>query len=69
MSQEVFLHVDLTDKIIKSAITVHKVIGPGYSEKVYQRAMAKQLSKDKINYVDQKKLISFILMKKLAINS
>ena len=30
---------DLTDKIIKIAIDVHKDLGPGFVEKIYQRAL------------------------------
>jgi|SRR3989338_3748960 len=51
-----FLHVDLTDKIIKAAIQVHKTIGPGFSEKIYERALIKQFDKDSIKYENQKRI-------------
>ena len=37
-----YLYIDLTDKIIGAAIRVHKGLGPGYPEKIYQRALAKE---------------------------
>ena len=36
-------HSDLTDKIIKCAIEVHKKLGPGFVEKIYQRALYLEL--------------------------
>lgn len=42
-------HTD-TSKIIGSAITVHKVLGPGYQEVIYQRALSKQLKRDGIEH-------------------
>lgn len=41
---------ELTSKIIKSAITVHKGLGPGYQEVIYQRALSKQLRCDGIEH-------------------
>lgn len=47
---------DLTDKILSSAIKVHKKIGPGFHEKLYERAMAIQLNKDGIRFENQKRI-------------
>lgn len=39
-----YLYSDITDKIIKSAIKVHKTLGPGLVEKLYQRALKIELT-------------------------
>jgi GxxExxY protein len=39
---------DLTYRIIGAAMAVHNELGPGYKEKVYERAMAVELEKRKI---------------------
>jgi GxxExxY protein len=36
-------HRDTTDKIIAAAIEVHRVLGPGFVEAVYQAALAHEL--------------------------
>jgi len=38
-------HEDLTRKIIGCAMTVHRVLGPGYLESVYQNALTHELRK------------------------
>lgn len=56
MNKEEFLYLDLTDKIIKSALEVHKTIGPGFHEKIYERALAKQFQQDKLDFENQKRI-------------
>jgi GxxExxY protein len=36
---------DLTEKIIAAAIDVHRALGPGYLESVYENALAHELKK------------------------
>ena len=40
----------LTSKIIGACIQVHTVLGPGYNEVIYQRALAKELQKRQLDY-------------------
>ena len=36
-------HADITDKILKSAFEVHKFLGNGFQEVIYQRALAYEM--------------------------
>ncbi|MBW6475247.1 MAG: GxxExxY protein [Anaerolineaceae bacterium] len=40
MIKEEYLYSDITEKIIDSAMTVHNILGNGFQEVIYQRAMA-----------------------------
>ena len=40
MIKEEYKYSDLTAKIIACAMTVHKILGNGFQEKVYQKALA-----------------------------
>ena len=42
------LHKDLTDKIIGAAFEVHRVLGYGFLEKVYQRALQVELEQKSV---------------------
>ena len=48
------LEKDLTGRIIGAAITVHKELGPGFLESVYEEALALELSHQGIDYERQK---------------
>jgi GxxExxY protein len=45
---------ELSNKIIKSAIKVHKNLGPGFLESIYQAALIIQLQKDGLKAETQK---------------
>ena len=45
-----YLYSDLTEKIIGAAINVHKVLGPGYPEKIYQRALSEEFRKQAVPF-------------------
>ena len=44
----------LSNKIIGCAIKVHKALGPGFTEKIYNRALAYELEKNKIKLIQEK---------------
>ena len=46
----------LTDKIIGIAIEVHKVIGPGFVERVYEQALEQEFIQNKIDFESQKQI-------------
>lgn len=49
-----FLYGDLTDKVIELAIRVHKKLGPGFVERIYEKALSYELNKIDINHERQK---------------
>jgi GxxExxY protein len=46
------LHTDLTDSILKCAIAVHRVLGPGLPEHSYQASLALEFDANGIRYND-----------------
>jgi len=48
-----FLYGDLTDKIIELAIKVHKELGPGFIERIYEKALSYEFKKANIGFVNQ----------------
>lgn len=54
-----YLYSDLTEKIIGSAINVHKKLGPGYPEKIYQRALSEEFKKQEIPFNREEKFRVF----------
>ena len=49
-----FPHRELTERIIGAAIEVHRVLGPGLLESVYQRAMEHELSLRELPFAAQR---------------
>lgn len=43
-------HKELTHKIIGAAMEVHKILGNGFQEVIYQRALAIELADNNINF-------------------
>jgi GxxExxY protein len=60
-----FRHGALSEKIIASAIAVHKELGPGFLESIYEEAIAFELNEQKIPY--QRQLPIFIRYKEKVI--
>ena len=58
MEQE-YLYQSETYKIIGAMMEVHKTLGSGFLEAVYQEALAIEFETQKIPYVKEKKLILF----------
>ena len=53
------LYKDLTDRILKAAYTVHNELGCGFLEKVYQEALAIQMTEMNIPFEREKHLKVF----------
>ncbi|MCU0540983.1 MAG: GxxExxY protein [Oscillatoriaceae cyanobacterium Prado104] len=49
-------HEDLTYRIIGAGMAVHRQLGPGYKEAIYQEKLETQLTQDGIGFEPQKKL-------------
>jgi GxxExxY protein len=47
---------DLTGKIINAAVEVHRVLGPGYLESIYEEALSDELNFRKIPFERQKQI-------------
>ncbi len=56
MTKRGLLHEDLTYRIIGAAMEVHKVLGPGFLESVYEAALAREFELCGIQYERQKSL-------------
>lgn len=44
-------HKDITEKIIGASFEVHKYLGNGFQEVIYQRALAYEISKTNLEFV------------------
>lgn len=51
-----YLFKDITEKIIGAAIEVHKTLGPGLLEGIYEKALAHELSLRNIKHERQKEI-------------
>ncbi len=50
-------HENLTEKIIGAAIEVHRFLGPGFLESIYEKALVIELQKRGLTVVSQMELI------------
>ncbi len=64
MEKEAYLFQDITHKIIGCAIEVHKVLGNGFQEVIYQRALGYELHVSGLGY--QRETEQHIFYKELA---
>jgi len=49
-----FEHDALTEKIIGCCYEVHRLLGPGFNEKIYAKALQYQLTLEKLNFEFEK---------------
>lgn len=56
MSKKIYPNTNLTGQIIKIAIDIHKNLGPGFVEKIYQRAMYLDLKKSGLRFQREVKI-------------
>jgi GxxExxY protein len=47
------LHADVTRRIIEAAIEVHRILGPGFLESIYEEALAHEFDLRGISYARQ----------------
>ena len=59
MIKEQYKYSDLTSKIIGSSMIVHKTLGNGFQEVIYQRALAIELSEMNIAFEREKEMPIF----------
>jgi GxxExxY protein len=50
MNQEIKINDDLTYRIIGCAMKVHSVLGNGFQEVIYQRALSIEMEKQGLNF-------------------
>jgi GxxExxY protein len=50
MIKEQYKYSDITAKIIGSAMEVHKILGNGFQELIYQRALEKEMALQGLNF-------------------
>jgi len=53
---EKYKYSDLTGKIIGAALEVHKFLGNGFQEVIYQRALAIELEEKELSFVREQKM-------------
>ncbi len=51
------IHADLSERIIGCCIQVHKALGPGFLEKIYEEALCLTLAKAGLKYERQKSVV------------
>ena len=53
MDTDKYKHSDLTGVILKAAFEVHNTLGCGFLEKVYEKALIKELKQENLNFEEQ----------------
>ena len=50
------VHADLSYRIMSAAFEVHRLLGPGYAERIYEQALAREFEERDIAYERQKQI-------------
>jgi GxxExxY protein len=50
------IHAELSERIIGCSIRVHRTLGPGFLEKIYEEALCLELTKGNLKYERQKSI-------------
>ena len=53
ITKKIYLHSDITEKIIKQAYYVHNTLGFGFLEKVYENSLVKKLKEEGLDVKQQ----------------
>ena len=53
------IHAELSVRIIGCCIKVHRALGPGFLEKIYEEALCRELDKVGLRYERQKTIVVF----------
>ena len=52
-------HMELTDKIIGAAMAVHRALGPGLDEKIYENALCIEFASQSLDFTQQERFPVF----------
>ena len=66
MVKEQYLHSELTGKIIGCAMQVHSILGNGFQEVIYQRALALEMESANIGFVREYEMPIFYREKEIG---
>ncbi len=66
MINEKYKYSDLTSKIIGSAMTVHKALGNGFQEVIYQRALEIEMEEAGISFIREMEMPVFYRNRQLG---
>jgi GxxExxY protein len=53
------IHAELSERIIGSCIQVHRTLGPGFLEKIYEEALCRELLGSGLHFERQKLVVVF----------
>jgi GxxExxY protein len=65
-NEEKVIYKNISFKIVESCFEVHNILGPGYSEKIYEEAVSKELRNRGIEYKRQKLIEVFYKAEKIG---
>ncbi len=57
MTEKEIVHKDLSYKIVEACYEVHNVLGPGFTENIYDEAMSRELARRGVSLERQKSIV------------